>query len=186
LATEAAKQLTHALLNPQQAGPFTQVGNDQIIALERLSAIFKGALPKHMRSPSPPPAESDNSDIRPRVQITVSHPRVQTEATPPMVVLPTTTNIIVPNSHRRLQQTPCGAVTPYTPHPMVRRSAAPQNSSYDMLADTVKRENHMLLLPTGPAIKQSKSAIKNKPVIIMPEIAKAVIFPDTGKSLKHQ
>jgi hypothetical protein len=41
-------------------------------------------------------------------------------------------------------------------------------------------------LPTGPAIKIAKCANKNKPVIIMPEIANAAICPDTGKYLKHQ
>jgi hypothetical protein len=40
LETQAAKQLTHALLNPQPAGPFYQVGNKQMLAIQRLSAIF--------------------------------------------------------------------------------------------------------------------------------------------------
>jgi hypothetical protein len=47
LATEAAKQLTYALVNPQPAGPFAQVGNDQLITLKKLAAIFEGVLPKH-------------------------------------------------------------------------------------------------------------------------------------------
>jgi hypothetical protein len=40
LATEAAKQLTYELINPQQAGPFAQVGDDQLIALKKLATIF--------------------------------------------------------------------------------------------------------------------------------------------------
>jgi hypothetical protein len=40
LATEAAKQLTDALTNPQPAGPFAQVGNEQLLALKKLAAIF--------------------------------------------------------------------------------------------------------------------------------------------------
>jgi hypothetical protein len=42
---EAAKQLTYTLVNPQPAGPFAQVGDDQLISLKTLAAIFEGALP---------------------------------------------------------------------------------------------------------------------------------------------
>jgi hypothetical protein len=45
-ATEAAKQLTYALPNPQPASPFTQVSDEQLVALNKLAAIFQGALPK--------------------------------------------------------------------------------------------------------------------------------------------
>jgi hypothetical protein len=122
----------------------------------------------------------------PRVQITVSPERMQNSVTPPRVVHHTVTHVTVPKSHRRLQSTPCRAITPSTPHPIVMRSAAPQNLSSDMLAETVQTENHVLVLPTGTAIKTAKRANKNTPVIIMPEIDNAVICPDTGKSLKHQ
>jgi hypothetical protein len=54
LVTQATKKLSHALLHPQPAGPFTQVGDDQMLALERSSAIFEGAFPKHRRSPTSP------------------------------------------------------------------------------------------------------------------------------------
>jgi hypothetical protein len=54
LATESAKQLIHVLLQPQLAVPFTQVGNDQMLALEHLVAIFESALPKHGRRITPP------------------------------------------------------------------------------------------------------------------------------------
>jgi hypothetical protein len=40
LATQAAADLTHALLNPQPAGPFCQVDDEQAIALRRLANIF--------------------------------------------------------------------------------------------------------------------------------------------------
>jgi hypothetical protein len=43
LATQAAADLTHALLHPQPSGPFCQVGNEQTIALKRLASIFEGA-----------------------------------------------------------------------------------------------------------------------------------------------
>jgi hypothetical protein len=45
LATHAAADLTHALLNPQPAGPFCQVGNEQAIALRKLAAIFEASKP---------------------------------------------------------------------------------------------------------------------------------------------
>jgi hypothetical protein len=43
LATQAATDLTHALLDPQPAGPFCQVGDEQAIALRRLANIFGAA-----------------------------------------------------------------------------------------------------------------------------------------------
>jgi hypothetical protein len=43
LATQAAADLTRALLRPQPAGPFCQVGNEQTIALKQLASIFEGA-----------------------------------------------------------------------------------------------------------------------------------------------
>jgi hypothetical protein len=45
LATQAATELTHALLNPQQAGPFCQVGDEQAIALRKLATIFEASKP---------------------------------------------------------------------------------------------------------------------------------------------
>jgi hypothetical protein len=47
LATQAAKELTHALLHPQPAGPFCQVGDEQTLALKHLAAIFEGATRSH-------------------------------------------------------------------------------------------------------------------------------------------
>jgi hypothetical protein len=69
---------------------------------------------------------------------------------------------------------------------MVRRSASPQNLPDNMLAETVQQANHVFSLPTGLTIKTANNAIKNEHVIIIPEMATAVIYPDTGKSLKHQ
>jgi hypothetical protein len=43
LATQAAADLTHALLHPQPAGPFCQVGYAHTIGLKRLAGIFEGA-----------------------------------------------------------------------------------------------------------------------------------------------
>jgi hypothetical protein len=45
LVAQAAKKLTHALLNPKPAGPFCQVGDEQMLALQQLAAIFVGAPP---------------------------------------------------------------------------------------------------------------------------------------------
>jgi hypothetical protein len=57
LATQAAKELTHALLHPQPAGPFCQVGDEQTLALKRLATIFEGATRSHKSKVliSPPP-----------------------------------------------------------------------------------------------------------------------------------
>jgi hypothetical protein len=75
LATQAAADLTHALLHPQPAGPFCKVGDDQTIDLKRLAAIFEGATRQKTKVVRPPTGEMEN-DAPPRVQDTVSHPRV--------------------------------------------------------------------------------------------------------------
>jgi hypothetical protein len=77
LATKAATELTHALLHPQPAGPFCKVGDEQTLALKRLADIFEGATRSHKsRVVTPPPAETVGNDTPPRVQITVSPPRI--------------------------------------------------------------------------------------------------------------
>jgi hypothetical protein len=58
LATQAAADLTHALLQPQPSGPCFKVGDEQTIALKRLADIFECAkrrkskvvIPPHWRS----------------------------------------------------------------------------------------------------------------------------------------
>jgi DNA topoisomerase IB len=55
-----------------------------------------------------------------------------------------------------------------------------------MLAEKVQHANHVFSMPTGPTVRKTKGIKKIAPVIIMPEMANAVICPDTGKSLKHQ
>jgi hypothetical protein len=54
LATKAAAELTSALLHPQPAGPFCQVGDAQTLALERLAAIFEGATRRKTKMSVPP------------------------------------------------------------------------------------------------------------------------------------
>jgi hypothetical protein len=78
------------------------------------------------------------------------------------------------------------AVTPYTPHVMVRRSARQQhNLSQDMMAETINRANHFSPSRAHPKTQNSKTWSSNKEVIIRPEMANAVICPEC-KSLKHQ
>jgi hypothetical protein len=70
---------------------------------------------------------------------------------------------------------------------MVRRSAGQKyNLSQDMIAKTVRQANHCFSFVMSPRAKTQKKVIKNEQFIIMPEIANAVICPETGKSLKHQ
>jgi hypothetical protein len=54
-----------------------------------------------------------------------------------------------------------------------------------MIAETVHQANHCFSFPTIPMAKTNEKVIKNEQVIIMPEMANAVICPETGKSLKH-
>jgi hypothetical protein len=67
---------------------------------------------------------------------------------------------------------------------MVRSSARQQNVSQDMMAETINQENHCLSISSQTKYTHQLSA--NTDVIILPEMANAVICPETGRSLKHQ
>jgi hypothetical protein len=122
-------------------------------------------------------------------------PRVRTHVSPLMVPntaaqhmspqhnIPTHST---PNSYRR-QNTPLiRAVTLQTPHVMVQRSARQQyNLSQDVMAEAINQANHCFSISSHKPKQKSKLSIASNEVIIMPEMANAVIFPDTGKSLKH-
>jgi hypothetical protein len=70
---------------------------------------------------------------------------------------------------------------------MVRRSAGQQyNLSQDMIAETINQANHCFSIPTNPGPKNTVKVNGNNQVILLPEMANAVICPETGKSLKHQ
>jgi hypothetical protein len=100
---------------------------------------------------------------------------------------PNTSSHSTPNSHRRQKRPARGAVTPQTPHIMVRHSAGQQhNLSQDMIDKTISQANHCFSISTNPEPKNSTILSVNKKVIILPEMASAVICPETGKSLKHQ
>jgi hypothetical protein len=122
-----------------------------------------------------------------RVQTTVSPPRVTGTNAKQISPQPNTSSQSTPNSHRR-QKTPARrAVTPHTPHVMVRRSARQQhNLSQDMMAETISQANHCLSISAQPKTQYTKKPSGNKEVILLPEMANAVICPETGKSLKHQ
>jgi hypothetical protein len=123
LATKAAAELTHALLHPQPACPFCKVGDEQTLALKRLADIFEGATRQKSRVVIPLAETLEN--VAPlRVQNTVSPPRVQNTATRKRVTQHTTSSHLTPNSHRRQNTPHRRAVTPPTPHVMVRRSAS--------------------------------------------------------------
>jgi hypothetical protein len=119
------------------------------------------------------------------VKIAVSPPRVINGAAPARVIQPTVTTITTQNSHRRLSPTSARAVTPNTPHAMIRRSSNQKNLTNYMLAETIQQANHLFSLSTGPTIRSPTHNTKDTPIIIMNEMANAVICPDTGKSLKH-
>jgi hypothetical protein len=74
-ATQAAADLTHALLNPQPVGPFCEVGDEQAIALKRLADIFGAAKLKREKKKLTPQDEVENNAPQ-RVHTTVSPTRV--------------------------------------------------------------------------------------------------------------
>jgi hypothetical protein len=183
LATQAAADLTHALLNPQPAGPFCQVGDEQAVALRGLATIFGAAKLKCGKEKLTPQDEVENNAPQ-RMQTTVSPMRV-TNPNPNQTSLQ---NIIsphsTPNSHQ-WQWTPHRRiVTPQTHHGMVRRSSRQQNLSQDMMAETVSQANHCF--SNLASTKISHPATPTIERVILPEMVNAVTCPDTGKSLKHQ
>jgi hypothetical protein len=70
LATQAAADLTRALLHPQPAGPFCKVGDSQAIPLNRLADIFEGTTRRKTKIVVPPTEKEDNN-TPPRVQTVV-------------------------------------------------------------------------------------------------------------------
>jgi hypothetical protein len=55
-----------------------------------------------------------------------------------------------------------------------------------MITETVHQANYCFSFPRIPSTKTQKKVINNEQIIIMPEMANAVICSETGKSLKHQ
>jgi hypothetical protein len=153
--------------------------------LKRLANIFEGATRQKSKVVIPPTDGVENA-APPTVQKTVSTPRVENTTAQQIPPQPTTSPHSTPNSHRRQQNPARRAVTPPTPHVMVRRSAGQQhNLSQDMIAETIGQANHCFSISTNQELKNSTKLSGNNQVIILPEMANAVICPETGKSLKH-
>jgi hypothetical protein len=183
LATQAAADLTHALLHPQPAGPLCQVYNEQVIALRRLANIFGAAKMKSGKEKLTPQDEVETNAPQ-RVQTTVSHPRVTSQDPDQTSLQEVISPHSTPNSHRR-QHTPLRRIiTPHTPHGMVRLSPRHHNLSQDMMAETLAQENHCFSISANTKINHP-STQKSEGVISL-EMVNAVICPETGRSLKHQ
>jgi hypothetical protein len=100
---------------------------------------------------------------------------------------PTTSSLLTPDTYRRQQTPPRHAVTPTTPHVMVRHSAGQRhNLSQDTIAETISQANHCFSISKTPGNKTKEKLNRNNSVIIMQEMANAVICPETGRSLKYQ
>jgi hypothetical protein len=78
LATQAAADLTQALLNPHPEGPLCRVSDEQATALKRLANIFVSATPINPNNSLAPQDEVENNAPR-RVKNTVSPPRVASQ-----------------------------------------------------------------------------------------------------------
>jgi hypothetical protein len=55
-----------------------------------------------------------------------------------------------------------------------------------MIAETINQANHCFSIPTNPGPKNTVKDNGYNKIIILAEMANAVICPQTGKSLKHQ
>jgi hypothetical protein len=117
------------------------------------------------------------------VQSTVSPTRVAGTDTEQISLKPISPSQSTPNSHRRQNTPVIQIVTPQTHHVMVRRSARQQNLSQYMMAETINQAHHCFAIS---AQKYTKKPSDNTKVILLPEMANAVICPETGKSLKYQ
>jgi hypothetical protein len=67
---------------------------------------------------------------------------------------------------------------------MVRRSSRQQHLSQDMMAETLSQANHCFSISASTKISHPATPTIEK--VILPEMANAVVYPETGKSLKHQ
>jgi hypothetical protein len=182
LATQAAAELTHALLNPQPAGPFCQVGDEQAIALRKLATIFEASKSNKVSIKITLQIEVENSAPQ-RVQTTVSPPRVNTQNPNQMPIQHIISPCSPPNSHRRKPTPRRRVITPQS-HGMVRRSARQHNLSQDMMAEKLAQANHCFSVSLNTTCCHSSNP--KTPIVLLPEMANAVICPETGKSLKHQ
>jgi hypothetical protein len=148
-------------------GPFCKVGDKQTIALKRLVDIFEGAT--QTSKVVIPPTDGVENAAPPRVQNTVSPPRLASTTAQQIPPQPTTPSHSTPNSHRRQQTPPMRTVTPPTPHVMVRRRAGQQhNLSQDMIAETISQANHCFSISTNQEPKTSTKLNGNNQVIILP------------------
>jgi hypothetical protein len=166
-------------------GPFCHVGNKQTIALKRLASIFEAAKQRKSKNTLTPKYGIENT-APPRVQTTVSPPRVANTDAEQISLQPISSSQSTPTSHRRQKTPDRRKVTPQTPHVMVPRSARQQNLSQDMMAETINQATHCFAISAQPKTQYTKKPSDNTEVILLPEMANAVICPETGKSLKHQ
>jgi hypothetical protein len=118
------------------------------------------------------------------VQTTVAPPRVASQEPDQMSIQHIISPHSTPNSHRRQHTPHRRLVTPQTPHGMVRRSARQQNLSQDMMAETLYQANRCFSISENT--KYNHSSNPKTAIILLPEMANAVICPETGKSLRHQ
>jgi hypothetical protein len=111
-----------------------------------------------------PPTDRVENPAPPRAQNTVSPQRVTNTTAQQISPQPTSSSHSTPNSHRRQQTPPRRAVTPPTPHVMVRRSAVQRhNLSQDMIAETIGQETHCLSISMNQKPKNSAKTERPKP-----------------------
>jgi hypothetical protein len=55
-----------------------------------------------------------------------------------------------------------------------------------MIAETIHQANHCFYISTNPKPQKTVKVNGSHQIILLPEMADAVICPETGKSLKHQ
>jgi hypothetical protein len=109
LATQAAADLTRALLHPQSAGLFCKVADEHTIALKRLANIFEGTTQRKSKMALSPSGEMENA----------APPRVANTTTQKMSPQLNISSHLTQNSYHRQRTPDRRAVTPPAPHGMV-------------------------------------------------------------------
>jgi hypothetical protein len=62
MTTIAAQELTHALMHPAPAAPFSAIDGAQLAALRQLATIFDAALPRYATGYSVPVPSTDTNN----------------------------------------------------------------------------------------------------------------------------
>jgi hypothetical protein len=131
LATIAAQELTHALMHPSPAAPFSIIGGAQLEALRHLATIFNAALPPSATNGSVPLSSSQPTPACAPHTPSLPHAPIPLQTTPCRLPVVPPTVCPRPAPSPRVDPTPDPTPSvrlPHAPSPRVNPSRAPPPS----------------------------------------------------------